>query len=265
MIRTLKLGVWGGLSVAICIWATAPPVCSAQVSVDVVITCDNAYGFGYGPATGMSNYFGGILNTSAGEIFNCGGGPEIYTVPGADVNDFLYIIGWSDDAITQGVLGQFKADQTVYTGQGAWEVYATGEDYDLNTGPSLSTINIHIATANAAAGASGSTSIGWVGTTLDPGREGVLVFGEDNTTPAGGTCDNPFPVVCPESSGEPNAIDAEATWMWYQRPDSDCAFREGEHREFLIFRIPVSEVAPPPVPVEKKSWGAIKTLYKSER
>jgi len=44
------------------------------VSVTGVVTADNAYGFGFGNVNGMTNYFGGIRNTSAGQIFS--GAPE---------------------------------------------------------------------------------------------------------------------------------------------------------------------------------------------
>lgn len=227
--------------------------------VEVVITSDNAYSFGWGPLTGMTSFFGDVFNTTAGDIFNCSGGPEVYVVSGADAADFLYICAWSDDSVTQGVLGQFTAigEATIYTGAGSWEVYATGMDFDSSPGPSLADINAQIAIANIAAGTPGTTSIGWVGTTPVGGREGVLVYGEDNTTPSGGTCDNPFPVVCPESSGQPNAIDDEARWMWYRRPGAACAFIDGNHREFLIFRLRAEVVS-----TEQSSWGEIKAMYR---
>jgi hypothetical protein len=53
--------------------------------IDVVITADNAYAFGYGTENEMSNYFGGVMALLAGEIFNCNGGPEQYLVPAEDV------------------------------------------------------------------------------------------------------------------------------------------------------------------------------------
>jgi hypothetical protein len=220
---------------------------AAQVpNVDVKITADNAYGFGWGTATTLSNYFGGVENFTAAQIFNCplGNGPEGYVVSGANLNDYLYIVGWSDDSVTQGVIGQFRVgtDPALYTGGGAWEVYATGIDFDIGLGgPPVAAIDTQIVTANAAAGAPGLTSIGWVGTVPVTGREGVLVFGEDNTTPSGGSCANPFPIVCSTE------IDAAARWMWYQRPSSACAFlnvfpESGNHREFLIFRISIRAV-----------------------
>src|SRR4051794_27159937 len=40
--------------------------------VDVVITADNAYSFGYGDIAGISNFTQGTRAQSAGQIFNCG-------------------------------------------------------------------------------------------------------------------------------------------------------------------------------------------------
>jgi hypothetical protein len=234
--------------------------------VDVTITADNAYGFGYGPSTGITSYFGGVFNSTAGDIFNCSTGPETYVVSGGSVGDFLYIVAWSDDGVTQGVLGQFKASgggPVIYTGQGSWEVYATGIDFDGSGGPTLTAVNAQIAAANSAAGAAGATSIGWVGTTPVGGREGVLVFGEDNTTSSASTCSNPVPVVCPTSSGQPNAIDGQARWMWYLRPGATCAFLEGNHREFLIFRMPLAAIVP--IGLESRSWSGVKAIYRDPR
>ena len=97
------------------------------------------------------------------------------------------------------MLGRFAigTGAPFFTGEGSWEGFATGIGYDVPTGgPPLDSINAQIAVANAAAGAPGTTSIGWVDAAGATDREGVLVFGEDNTTPSDGSCDNPFPIVC---------------------------------------------------------------------
>ena len=36
--------------------------------VNVIITADNAYGFGYGTKTELDNYFGGVENKESGDI-----------------------------------------------------------------------------------------------------------------------------------------------------------------------------------------------------
>lgn len=227
-------------------------------ATDVRITADNAYRFGWGSVSSIpaANLFGGVENTSAGAIFNCPlsftqpAGPERYTVNGANLSDYLYIISWSDANTTQGVLGQFQTgtNPPLYTGYPGWEVYATGMYFtNFSGGPPLATINTQIGIANAGTGTAGLTSIGWVGPVVTPGREGVLVFGEDNTTNrTSPTCPNPFPIVCqnhPPIAPLQEGIDAAAKWMWYQRPNSTCAFLDGNHREFLIFRIPLQALA----------------------
>jgi hypothetical protein len=237
----------------------------AQAQVNVVITADNGYGFGFGPASGIppGNYFGPVNNhVSASQIFNCpiGNGPEAYNVPFPNPDDFLYIAAWSDQLVTQGVIGQFKSSfvtAAIYTGQDTelapgltrpWEVYATGITIPLpltpTSGPTLAEINAQITLANAGGQPPATTSGTWVGTTPVAGGPGYLAFGQDNS--AAGT----FPIVCP------TALDAVARWMWFNRDPSQppsFAFQNGNHKEFLIFRVPARALLGVPV-------GGIPTL-----
>src|ERR1051325_4300376 len=62
--------------------------------VDVRITADNAYRFGFGPINGpftpaTPNAVEAFL---AGDIFNCSTGPEVYVVPSPNPSDYLYIV-----------------------------------------------------------------------------------------------------------------------------------------------------------------------------
>src|SRR5690606_16644333 len=85
-------------------------------------------------------------------------GPETYIVPGDDTQegDFVYVVTWSDDATTQGLLGRFAAVEedgsVLYTGDPQWTVCATGVDYDIDgdaqKGPPLATINEWIGKCN---------------------------------------------------------------------------------------------------------------------
>ena len=61
--------------------------------VNVIITADNAYGFGYGTETRLLNYEGGVENPDADDIFACpiGVGPEEYLVPAANANAGGYL------------------------------------------------------------------------------------------------------------------------------------------------------------------------------
>lgn len=208
--------------------------------VEILLTADNAYGLGYGTAGEITHYFGIVENLTAGQIFSgpVGNGPEAYTLQDADPGGYLYILAWSDDAVSQGVLGQLRVDghPAYYTGQGDWEVFATGIDLDIPVGgggPPVAAINGQIAIALAGTGPA-STSGLWVGTT--GGALGNLAFGEDNSS-AGGD----FPVAA--------LIDPAARWMWFNRsPGVLNAFRDGNHKEALLFRLPLAKV--PGVTVE---------------
>ncbi len=224
-------------------------------AVEVIMTADNAYGFGYGDETSLSNYFGGVENNTAGEIFNCpvGNGPESYTVPAADANagNYLYIVAYADSATTQGVLGQFKRDTaaspTVYTGQGDWEVCATGQNFSPGSGgPSMAEIDAQIVACNGGATDPSTTSGGWVD--LNGNATGALAVGEDNTTGRTSVeAGNEFPVVC--------GVDDEAKWMWYnwdpaaiQWPTTGSPFMwpsgasGNPDKQFLIFRLKAEDI-----------------------
>jgi hypothetical protein len=254
--RAPRLLPWAVLLCAVAV--ALAPAARAQ-TVDVTITADNAYSFGYGTVSGLSSLYGGIENCTAGAIFNCSGGPETYLGIPAPAGTFLYVVAYSDGSVTQGVLGQFASGaNTVYTGNGGWEVYATGHNIDPdcfsgNNTPGLATINAEIATANANAGGANS-SVGWVSSSGGSGTVGAFAVGEDNSN-AGGH----FPVVC--------NIDAGARWMWYT-PDPVSVtdpFEVGpppnlpnDANEFLIFRLPVEIVTP----VTPTSWGRLKATYR---
>jgi hypothetical protein len=223
-----------------------PDAAQASGPVNVVITADNAYSFGYGDGGSITHFTQGVRAQLAGEIFNCpvGVGPEAYTIPAADAPDgaYLYIIAWDDLAVTQGVLGEFRRDTgSVLTGDERFEVCATGLDYssgpDATTGPTLATINTEIARCNDGTGDPATTSKGWVNvngaTTV--GAQGKLAVGETNAD-AGGT----FPIVCQPMNGAAG-VSADAHWMWFDPMDGggDAFHSNGTNRfkAFLIFRL----------------------------
>lgn len=214
--------------------AVLAPGASAQVNV--TITADNAYSFGYGSATAIGTLYGGVYNGTAGDIFSCSGGPETYLNVPSPANSYLYIVAHSDNNNTQGVLGQFVPaanpnGTVVYTGTSAWQVFATGTDIT----PTLNDINAKIVLANGNNGGAGSSK-GWVGVANNPsGTIGALALGEPNTP--GGT----FPQVCT------TAINSAARWMWYNPSPSTISnpFSGNVAGEYLIFRLPVEQVTKP--------------------
>ncbi|NVB42070.1 hypothetical protein G6O69_29880 [Pseudenhygromyxa sp. WMMC2535] len=230
-----------------------------ESDIEVVITSDNAYGFGYGTESAMANYYGGIENTTAGQIFNCNGGPETYQIPAeaADNASYLYIVTWADSSTTQGVIARFRRDgglmgfgEDVLTGDEGWEVCATGSNYNPGSGgPSLDVINTNIVDCNADALSPDTSSVGWVD---DVGTEyGAVVFGEDNTTPYDGSAKagNEFPLVCQDVMPE------EAKWMWFNWDPANVVWPNqspflwpggsNPDHQFLIFRL-AADLIPDP-------------------
>lgn len=247
--------------------------------VHVLITADNAYGFGYGTDSALTDYFEGIEDGGS-DIFVCSAacdnetpcagsvecdifgtcnadrrGPETYVVPGnlTTREGYLYVVVWSDESVTQGLIGQFSASDgtgdPVYTGSDDWEVCATGMDLDpfMGQAPSVALIDSQIANCNM--GADGTSfSDGWIGegpgnntrgameltvlndVSMEPGTFANLCQAEDNADP-GRTGDS---------------LDEEARWMWFDDNNADGtgAFTSnGSARgDFLIFRLPIDSV-----------------------
>jgi hypothetical protein len=219
----------------------APP----PVDVDVVITADNAYSFGYGDEDAIATYVQGTRAITAGQIFNCpiGEGPEHYVVPAAAAPEgaYLYVVSWDDLSVTQGVLGQFKrGSDPLYTGDDAWEVCATGIDLSQSSvGPTQEEVNVEITRCNDGTGADGTTSSGWVGTggAVTAGAIGTLAIGEANDQAAG-----TFPLVCGAADG---GIDAEAHWMWFNPggiADAFVSTGSNTFRAYLIFRLAADDI-----------------------
>lgn len=229
--------------------------CQFQPSdIEVVITGDNAYAFGYGGDDSLNQYYGGVEAVTAGQIFNCGEGPEKYLIPAADAKNAtsLYIIAWDDSFVTNGVIGAFRRTngnggfgQDVYTGTKGWEACATGAKYDIGSGgPPMDVINQHIVACNNGITPSG----GWVddiGTAL-----GAVALGEDNTTEKNGgpAAGNEFQIVCPAD------MPGEAHWMWFNwdpahvvPPSTPFIFPGGDnpYHQFLIFRLNAEKLPEP--------------------
>ena len=217
----------------------APPA-----DVQVAITSDNAFSFGYGDEGSISTFVQGVAS-GADQIFDCpvGYGPKTFVVPGeqAPEDAFLYIVTWADRLFTQGTLAQFKraGGGTIYSGDAAWQVCATGHEYDPETtsGPDQATVNEYLQACNA--GAEGATfSKGWVDTAgaFTDGARGKLAQGEANDAASGD-----FPVVCQQDDAGVPGIDAQASWMWFDPQDGSSAFKGNANNRtqaFLIFRLP---------------------------
>jgi|GEM_PF-2827847 hypothetical protein len=215
----------------------------SQSTVTVNITADNAYVFGFGDANGITQLETALENCTAGEIYNCVGGAETYTVNNVNLNSYIYIIAWSDEATYQGVLAQFTdGTDTIFTSSTTpWEVFATGIDFDpvcsggINS-PSLNNINAQIALANSRNGGANS-SVTWVNLSGAGNGVGRIAF-----DPSGNVANTPFPpaAVC--------GIKSSAQWMWYNPDPANITkpfitsasypyFPSSLSREYYIFRI----------------------------
>ena len=233
-------------------------------SVTVTITVDNGYGFGFGDINGIyaGQYYGGVDNCTAAQIFgspcyvfsppdNPAGtadtGAEIYNIT-AGANDYIYIISWSDDSSDQGAVASFTDNNTGTTVTTSpswpWQVYGTGTNYRPNClatgthGPPLTgfsyAINNQITVANAGSGGPGTTGT-WVDNTGGP--NGRLDF-------SGQFNGNTYPFAVP------SCINSGALWMEYNPEPGNPScnpFRWGSTsdystitnflREYLIYRI----------------------------
>jgi hypothetical protein len=226
------------------------PAVVVATDVEAVVTTDNAFSFGYGSATSIDTFIRGEGSDGPG-IFDCpvGHGPVRYVVPAAQAptGAYLYVIAWADPDVTQGTLAQFKrvGGQPIYSGDGAWQVCATGTPFDhLGAGPDQATVNAKIGECNL--GANGDTfSKGWVTTAgaLTQGARGKLAFGEANDS-AGGD----FPIVCHEDDAGVGGIDPAARWMWFDPEDGQSPFvgNAGNRTQtFLVFRLPAGALPSP--------------------
>jgi hypothetical protein len=227
-----------------------------------VITADNAYAFAYGSSSQINTYYGGLEAQLAGEIFNCNGGPETYLIPAAEALNaqYLYIIAWADSSTTQGVLGRFQRiggvggfGDVIYTGDTAWEVCATGVNYNPGSGgPDETTINAQIVACNDGPTMDpATTSMGWVDSTGT--QYGALAVGEDNTTPrTSPSPGNEFPIVCA------SVMDDDARWMWFNWDPANIVFPTqspfiwpgstagtNPDHQFLIFRLAATDLPEP--------------------
>ena len=190
-------------------------VTQAAVLVSGDLAVDNFARVFTGDAAGTSLTFsGGPVN-----------GPNIthsYSISTTD--QYLYIAAWSDDGTQQGLLHDFAMNSNaVWSGNPAWQVYATGIDLDTQSpGPALTQLSAQIAIANSAAGGAG-TSVTWV-------------------TPAVGGINNG---TFPTSNSWPTqaSIATNANWTWYDSGNQTSLqppFRTGfNHQEYLIFRTPI--------------------------
>ncbi len=220
----------------------------------VVVTADNSYRFGFGDERGLRSTYGAAEASTSCQIFCCsapcrvdaecrpgarcgplgacedGEGPEAYRVPEGAVtgSDYLYVIAWSDDAVTQGLLVEIRDSSgrtLLLSGDRAWSVCATNRNFDTGSGgPDDRLVAEWL----------GRCEGRWVGSDAPRGRPGLAV-GEANDAEGGD-----FPIVCDRG---PDAIASAARWMWFDERIGDGASAFSDRQpEFLIFRVPTRAI-----------------------
>jgi uncharacterized protein (TIGR03382 family) len=188
------------LSIALAVFA-------GSASADLVtgtITADNHYA--------LYSSLGAAFSYHGGNELGAGGSPGQYNWSEAETyafngGDFIYIAAWSDDAVAQGVLGQFQSSGlgTILSGDSRWQVYATNINLgDGDPHPTASAIAGHVGFAD--------TNALWE-STYAGGANGVAPW----STIAG--------------------ISPNARWMWKNVPGDPDPLEGGSGAaEMLIFR-----------------------------
>jgi hypothetical protein len=220
----------GSLTLAISSIATA-------TVLDVTITADNAYTFGFGDENGIAvgDLYGSVTNTTACEIF-CASGPEAYQVDSGE-HDYVYITAWPDNSSYQGVLANFSSGGEKLSSLSAWEVFATG---DLSSSASntfqLSSINDAIFNANNNLGAANG-SIGWVDESGSIGTNGKLAVDSTNSEY----------VVSPQAGGLTGLFHESDHWLWYDNEATSNPFSYSSAGDagWVVFRAELSSIEVP--------------------
>lgn len=224
----------------------------------VLVTADNSYRFGFGDARGLRSTFGAAEAFTACEIFCCsptcrsdaecagarcgplgscedGLGAEIYRVPEGAVtgSDFLYVLAWSDDSVTQGLMVEVRdasGTTRALSGDAAWAVCPTDQDFDTGSGgPDDALVARWLERCDRESR--------WVRSDAPAGRPGLAVGEANVEEPMRGD----FPVVC----GAPGFADSpspSARWMWFTRAVGSGGSFTSPQPEFQIFRLPTAAI-----------------------
>jgi hypothetical protein len=195
----------------------------AQAQVTVKVVADNSYALFVGDQGQQATFVGTGTVTLASQFANAGN----YAGVTLGSCGYVYIVAWSDQTSAQGLLASVSGSaSTVNTGAlGTWQVFATGTNLGTSgipsSAPFASAVNAQITNAN--------TNNLWV----------APAIGVSNITGNG---------IWPNVP----AIPTTAKWTWYQSGNTPCAgtqspFKPGcNHKEYLIFRLPVKGIVPPP-------------------
>jgi len=105
---------------------------ATAVSFTATLTADNHYGLYYGDENEI--FYVGMNEKGSG------GNPGLYNWSFAethtfdvDEDDYIYVVGWSDDYYAQGWIGEFVSNEgTIFSNTSDWEVFLNPMDANLN-------------------------------------------------------------------------------------------------------------------------------------
>ncbi|MEM7154179.1 MAG: hypothetical protein AAF799_15130 [Myxococcota bacterium] len=216
------------------------------------LVAEGEYLLAYGSADSLV----GILDHWEGPLVDdqCPAGMTSVLIPGW--TEYIYLVAYADAQGPQGVLGLLErvggfygpvpplwSPDPLLTGDPAWEVCATGLDYDPGDDPpNLALIEAQIEQCNLQTSDPQTTSHGWVD---QEGTEyGAMAAGELNDTPLDVEPQpgNEFPLRCAD------VLPPETQWMWFnwdpeniswptQSPFLHPGGDDNPTHEFLIFRV----------------------------
>lgn len=126
---------------------------ASALMVDALLTADNHYALYHGgefgtPLTYVSKNETGSLGSPG--TYNWSE-PEFSTFS-MNAGEYIYVVGWSDDYVAQGWIGQFKfGSETVYSNTTDWEFFAAnqnlGNGYDWTDAADTVGLQAKISTA----------------------------------------------------------------------------------------------------------------------
>ncbi len=149
-------------------------------------------------------------------------------------NRYLYLTCWSDLSVAQGLLHDLTVDGTpVYSGHSLWRVLPNDSVMAACTVPGAGVVEAAMASR------------------IPTGTFVVPTVGCQNNA------------TCYGVWGQSTLISSAAKWSWFNsgnQVSGNAPFQPGfNHREFLIFRLDMQQVA---TPTRLGSWGQIKTMYR---
>lgn len=189
---------------------------TANAQVTTHIACDNYYALYYTDSAGNLTY-------SSSCTTSCIASVHTQPLSNLGAGSYVYIVAWSDAGVAQGLLASVAgASTTILSGNPLWQVYPAKANWGAPNTPAF----------NSALAALIASNPVWVAPTMSGNLNGAT---------------SPSPAYPVSSSGFPPG---SQRWMWYKSHKCvsvNSPFQPGcDHGEYLVFRLPVKSLLPPP-------------------